>query len=783
MSSALGSTPLAALGIEGLVNPALAAGALLASVPLIIHLLNRRNHTPLDWAAMRFARAAWKKIRRRTRFENLLLLLLRMAAIALLALALARPFATGGGPLSTLTENHRDLVLMIDGSASMDYRLSLTRVWDETLVRARDLVDELDGASGDRVHLYLCGTTPRLLSDRTPEEASLLLGTLEDPLAESFDLEVALQRAIDDLDKRQETDPGAIQELVLLTDAQRSVFLNETGATANNSLDLLTERELSLRVEDIHTRATGRFQADPANLGISELFALDPFGARIPALGAAPTLRSGSAAGFQVTVTNSGTERKNMRVAIEVNGERKTAKRIEVPAKGKADTRLDVNLLEPSDTGAQSGAYHSIEVVLESDSLSIDDRRAIVVFAPTTIGVLVINGDPRPTLADDEVAFLLAGMTPNLDGPGTAAAPFDVTSLTADAFAIAMANDSLNLADFPVIWLANVENPSPDWVTKVEDHVASGATLVMSLGDRVTAERYNERLGGGLLPVTLLERQAVASRRESFWTPRIEVPDHPALAFFADERFEVFFNEVPFFEFFGSTPREGSRVLSTLDDQGPGRPGSPLFVERSYGDGRSVLWTSTIDSAWNLFAESPASLIPLTHEIVFGAARPIGPSRNLAVGETLSADFDFFPESPTMIRPDGSSTGITSEAVAMDAGGREAWHLEGAAKPNLPGVWSLRTGSGTSDAYAVALAPGESNLERISAAELEGLHPALLVAKMADEDASPSSQGRGGELWRGILMLVLACLVGEALWSGHLDKRSPRSVRSNGGAA
>ena len=119
----------------------------------------------------------------------------------------------------------------------------------------------------------------------------------------------------------------------------------------------------------------------------------------------------------------------------------------------------------------------------------------------------------------------------------------------------------------------------------------------------------------------------------------------------------------------------------------------------------------------------------------------------------------------------------------MDAGGREAWQLEDAAKPNLPGVWSLRTGSGTSDAYAVALAPGESNLERISAAELEGLHPALLVAKMADEDASPSSQGRGGELWRGILMLVLACLVGEALWSGHLDKRSPRSVRSNGGAA
>ncbi len=70
---------------EGFVNPALVAGAGLASVPLLIHLFNRQRYKPMEWAAMRFVLAAYKKTRRRVQLENLLLLLLRMGAIALSA--------------------------------------------------------------------------------------------------------------------------------------------------------------------------------------------------------------------------------------------------------------------------------------------------------------------------------------------------------------------------------------------------------------------------------------------------------------------------------------------------------------------------------------------------------------------------------------------------------------------------------------------------------------------------------------------------------------------------
>ena len=44
--------------IGGFVHPALLAGLGLATVPILIHLLNRQRHKPVPWAAMRFVLAA-----------------------------------------------------------------------------------------------------------------------------------------------------------------------------------------------------------------------------------------------------------------------------------------------------------------------------------------------------------------------------------------------------------------------------------------------------------------------------------------------------------------------------------------------------------------------------------------------------------------------------------------------------------------------------------------------------------------------------------------------------
>src|SRR6185503_12659636 len=87
---------------------------------------------------------------------------------------------------------------------------------------------------------------------------------------------------------------------------------------------------------------------------------------------------------------------------------------------------------------------------------------------------------------------------------------------------------------------------------------------------------------------------------------------HPALAFFADQRWRSYLTEIPIYEFVASEPLASARVLVTLDDEGS----SPLLVERSYERGRVFLWTTSIDGDWNRFPESPATLIPLAHELL-----------------------------------------------------------------------------------------------------------------------------------------------------------------------
>ena len=79
----------------GLLAPlGLAALAALA-LPLLVHLARREEQVPTDFAALRWLAAKFRP-RQRLRFEEILLLALRLLLVAALALLLARPVLFGG---------------------------------------------------------------------------------------------------------------------------------------------------------------------------------------------------------------------------------------------------------------------------------------------------------------------------------------------------------------------------------------------------------------------------------------------------------------------------------------------------------------------------------------------------------------------------------------------------------------------------------------------------------------------------------------------------------------
>ncbi|HUO51673.1 MAG TPA: BatA domain-containing protein, partial [Gemmatimonadaceae bacterium] len=75
------------------LSPLWLLAALAAAVPLAIHLLRRRTGAPIDFPAVRWLQRAEREHSRSLRLRNLLLMLLRVGAVLLFALAAAQPMA------------------------------------------------------------------------------------------------------------------------------------------------------------------------------------------------------------------------------------------------------------------------------------------------------------------------------------------------------------------------------------------------------------------------------------------------------------------------------------------------------------------------------------------------------------------------------------------------------------------------------------------------------------------------------------------------------------------
>ncbi|MFT5049018.1 MAG: hypothetical protein ACI8QZ_000407 [Chlamydiales bacterium] len=751
---------------QGFVHPALALGALLAAVPLIIHLLNRQRHKPVPWAAMRFVLAAYRKTRRRVQLENLILLLLRMAAVALLAFAIARPFASDDSPLAALTEERRDVVLVIDGSASTGYREGVETVYERLLTRARDLVAKLDGARGDRIRLIHAGAYPRPVSWTSPEKALAILSTMTEPTDEALDLASALGEVLDLVEEDAAGTGQSSLEVRLLSDLQRNSFdpvdtsaapgsedsIEDAGAAPRvaEQLDALAALGVTVLVQDQGTGAT-----TPPNLSITAVQPLEPI------LGPGVTVDIG------VRIANHGNEPRNgVRVWLDVDGERQPSRRVDIPARGQADA---VFSLQFADTGA-----HTLVGGHDGDRLAVDDQRARVIFVPAPIRILVVNGSSAGRIEDDETGFLMAILEPPDDAhlPGTGGlSPFDPREINPEF----LASPDLELDDFDVILLANV---SPVTLTKpvvadLEDRIARGGSLIITLGDRSSRTKASGGAsplfrpdGSGLLPAELLRRVQIASRRDGYYRVASFDEHHPTLSFFADDRWKPLLTEVPIYEFVTTRPLGDARVLATLDDEGA----SPLLIERPYDEGQVLLWTTTLDRAWTRLPESPRTFVPLVHQWMLHAGRSHIPARNIAPTTSLFIDVVGFPRGPELVRPDSTRRALEGEPEETGSG---EWRLPEVRSSDTEraGLYRIEIEGASAVPFAVHVDPSEGNLERMLPAEIGGLHRALEMVDDGPDRGEQEGGPRRGEIWRWLAMAALFALIGETLWGAWVGTK------------
>ena len=150
-----------------LINAGLAAGVGLAVLPVILHLFMRPTPKRIIFPALRLIRERQKRSKKRLKVKNWILLLARMALLALMALALARPSILaekmiGGQEVPTA------IGLVFDTSLSMDYSQKDKTRLDEAKNQAYEVLKKTPSSS---VVYVVDSADPSLPSPLSPDAA------------------------------------------------------------------------------------------------------------------------------------------------------------------------------------------------------------------------------------------------------------------------------------------------------------------------------------------------------------------------------------------------------------------------------------------------------------------------------------------------------------------------------------------------------------------------------------------------------------------------------------
>jgi hypothetical protein len=729
------------------VHPALLWGLLLAGVPVLIHLINMMRHRRVQWAAMEFLLVSQKKNRTWVLLKQLLLLLTRMAAIAILVLVVAQPLLRNElGALFGGKKTHH--IVLLDDSFSMSDR------WDDTdaFAEAKAVVRRIGAEAARQVTPQ---TFTLLRFSRTGRPA---LGTEPDFLQEAVNSDFAsrLQTKLESL-KASQSAAGPHAALKAITqlagDANgehRIVYLvsdfrNRDWANPSDARNhFLQLNELGAELHLVNCVETSR-----PNLALTDL---------TPGPG---TRAAGVPLFVEVTVTNYGNVPvKEVPVLLAADDQTRPAITIpEIPARKAVKERFSVHF--------PAAGEHVITARLESDAVMADNFRDCVVNFPANLPVLLIDGDPEAI----DARYLNAALSPG--GPvATGLAP----RIEKPRYL------SVNPLDqFHAIYLLNLERLDQSAIDALEKYVRAGGGVGIFLGPRSSSKFLNDSLyrdGKGLFPVPVTSQAELLVDRLQR-TPDLEVSDHPIFGVLAGKR-NSFVSTVVVQRYFSVPEAWKPQADVKLQVIARLRNGAPLAVERSFGEGRVVSFLTTAAPTWNNWARNnPSFVVAMLEMQAFLARRPADTAYAVGASLVLKLDPAQYDPAIRLTTPEANAPPITANA-ARGSNGTLSATLGGTETSGVYQVKLTRKDGGEElRRYAVNVEPEEGDLKTIDrpqlAAQLEGV--AYKFEQAAAFQSAPGETA-GYNLSDSLLYLLVLLLAGEQVlaWSAsyHPSKRSLR---------
>jgi hypothetical protein len=425
----------------------------------------------------------------------------------------------------------------------------------------------------------------------------------------------------------------------------------------------------------------------------------------------------------------------NVNVNLELDGRVVQTTQVSVEPNGSASTTFAPVTITTDGTRAA--------VRIGDDALTADNGFHFVLSPPRPVEVSLVTRGSR-----DSALYLIRALSIG-ESPR-----FVVTLRALDGLTDEVLNHTR------VVILDDV-NPADNSAGRLKAFVESGGGLFVVQG----AQASWQGAAADLLPAT---STGVADRS------RGAAGTVGALAY-GHEVFEPFraprsgdFSAARIYGYRTVTPSKDAQVLARFDD------GSPALIERPLGQGRVLLWTTTLDLYWNDLALKPVFL-PFIHQVV----RHLSAYRERPAWSTVGQVLDLaaVPESGAAGRgTQGSTAGrsrfvLTPSAKRVDLEGDQGAVLELAEQ----GFYEVRAGR-----QGAAVLVAASNVE-LAESDRAAVDPKEIVAAVTgtgraagaagETTALPdAAQERSQLMWWYLLFAGILLLTAESLLAHRLSR-------------
>ena len=588
------------------VHQPLTWGFLLVLVPVLIHLINMMRHRRVRWAAMDFLLAAYKKHRKWIWLKQLLLLLMRMAAIALIVAMLAQ-WITRGQWLGLFGGKATHHYVLLDDSYSMSDRGGGASAFDIGLQAIQRIgAQAADQDSPQKFTLIRFSRAARATSSG---------GTIEAEFDEITDFNAEV------------VDPNFD---VTFEEKRNTLHVTEFSVGPLPALEVLhqlidqsgDENRIIYLVSDFRMRDWD----NPAEIR-ERLRKIEAAPARIQLVGCARTARPNlavvglepanetQAAGVplfvNVTVKNFGPEAaRNVQLKVRTRFYDPDLESSVAPVDlaGRVDElpTVLIDQIDPGETATRrvqaffpKPGRHVVEASLPDDPVEADNHRWCVIEFPAGEPVLIVDGSP----AQQHAYFLQSAFQPG----GRAN-----TGVLPDTKTAAFLRDATPdvLASYRTIYLLDVPRLDDRAIENLEAFVQRGGGLAFFAGPDMDLAFYNHRLyrgGAGLFPLPL-DRPDLLMPDDVENRPDIVVSEHPVFEVFLGER-NPFIRLITIDQYvkppadWKPAPDSAVRIAARL------RNNMPLAVERTFGRGHVMAFLTTLAPEWNNWGNDPSFVV------------------------------------------------------------------------------------------------------------------------------------------------------------------------------